>query len=131
MMKLTVDMLMTLGLLFLMGYQLWGEAAHEWAGAAMLVLFIVHHMLNFGWYRKLFRGKYHVMRALTGVVDLVLLVAMLCLMASGIMMSRHVFAFLPKYHPGAADGFFVSWAQEPQDMVCISLRQEIWRLTCF
>lgn len=37
------------------------------------------------------------------------------------MMSRHVFAFLPKYHPEAADGFFGSWAQEPQDMACMSL----------
>ena len=27
--KIVVDVLMTLALLFLMGYQLWGEAAHE------------------------------------------------------------------------------------------------------
>ena len=38
--KLAVDILMTLTLLFLMGYQLWGESAHEWAGAFMLILFI-------------------------------------------------------------------------------------------
>ena len=43
--KLAVDILMTLTLLFLMGYQLWGESAHEWAGAFMLVLFIAHHAL--------------------------------------------------------------------------------------
>ena len=30
--RLAVDLLMTLSLLFLMGYQLWGETAHEWAG---------------------------------------------------------------------------------------------------
>lgn len=35
-----VDGLMTLALLFLMGYQLWGEAAHEWVGAGMFVLWI-------------------------------------------------------------------------------------------
>ena len=35
--KLAVDLLMTVLLLFLMGYQLWGDAAHEWAGAGMLV----------------------------------------------------------------------------------------------
>ena len=33
--KLAVDVLMTLALLFLMGYQIWGETAHEWAGAGM------------------------------------------------------------------------------------------------
>ena len=34
--KLAVDIFMTLALLFLMGYQLWGDAGHEWAGAIML-----------------------------------------------------------------------------------------------
>ena len=93
--KLAVDLLMTLVLLFLMGYQLWGETAHDWAGAGMLVLFLVHHLLNHGWYRNLFRRKYTVMRVLISAVDLALLAVMICLMASGIIMSRHVFAFLP------------------------------------
>lgn len=93
--KLAVDLLMTLVLLFLMGYQLWGDTAHEWAGAGMLVLFIGHHLLNLSWYKNLFRGKYTGIRVLSVVVDLALLAVMLCLMASGIMMSRHVFAFLP------------------------------------
>ncbi len=93
--KLAVDLLMTLALLFLMGYQLWGETAHEWAGAIMLVLFLAHHVLNAAWYRNLFRGKYTGIRILTSAADLVLLAVMICLMASGIMMSRHVFAFLP------------------------------------
>ena len=33
--KIAVDALMTLALLFLMGYQFWGDAAHEWAGAGI------------------------------------------------------------------------------------------------
>ena len=107
--KLAVDILMTLTLLFLMGYQLWGETAHEWAGAFMLVLFLAHHVLNTAWHRNLFRGKYTRVRILTSAVDLALFVVMICLMVSGITMSRHVFAFLPKYHPGAADGFSGSW----------------------
>lgn len=40
------DVLMTLVLLFLMGYQLWSEAAHEWAGVAMVLLFLLHQVLN-------------------------------------------------------------------------------------
>lgn len=94
-MKLIVDILMTLTLFFLMGYQLWGETAHEWAGAFMLVIFIVHHVLNAAWYRNLFRGKYTGIRILLSAVDLVLLAVMVCLMVSGIIMSRHAFAFLP------------------------------------
>ena len=44
--KFAVDGLMTIFILFLMGYQLWGEVLHEWAGAAALVLFIIHHILH-------------------------------------------------------------------------------------
>ena len=56
--KIGIDVLMTLGLLFLMGYQFWGDVAHEWAGAVMFLLFILHHILNAGWYKSLFfRGK--------------------------------------------------------------------------
>lgn len=93
--KLVVDILMTLTLLFLMGYQIWGEFAHEWAGAFMLLLSIVHHALNGAWYRNMFKGKYTRIRILMCAVDLVLLAVMICLMASGIIMSRHVFVFLP------------------------------------
>lgn len=46
--KILVDVLMTLALLFLMGYQFWGDVAHEWVGAGMFLLFIVHHILNKG-----------------------------------------------------------------------------------
>lgn len=93
--KIIVDALMTLTLLFLMGYQLWGEAAHEWAGAGMLVLFLIHHILNRNWYRSLFKGRFTPMRVLQICVDMLLLVAILAQMYSGIVMSRHVFAFLP------------------------------------
>ena len=70
-----VDGLMTLALLFLMGYQLWGEAAHEWVGAGMFVLWIAHHLLNRGWYRGLFRGRYSPLRAAQTLVNLLLLLA--------------------------------------------------------
>ena len=93
--KICVDVLMTLTLLFLVGYHLWGESAHEWAGAGMLVLFLAHHILNRGWYKSLFKGRYTPMRVFQVLVDMLLLVAMAAQMYSGIAMSRHVFAFLP------------------------------------
>lgn len=92
--KITIDVLMTLALLFLMGYQLWGEVAHEWAGAGMLVLFLAHHFLNRNWYKSLFNGRYTLVRAVQVGVNMLLLIAMLAQMYSGIAMSRHVFAFL-------------------------------------
>lgn len=93
--KLSVDVLMTLALLFLMGYHLWGEALHEWVGAGMLLLFIAHHILNGNWYKTLFKGKYNTMRILTLCTTFLVLVSMLAQMYSGIVMSRYVFDFLP------------------------------------
>ena len=93
--KIMVDVLMTLLLLFLMGYQLWGESAHEWAGAGMLILFLAHHVLNRNWYKNLFKGRYTPVRVFRILVDMLLLAAMAAQMYSGIAMSRHVFAFLP------------------------------------
>lgn len=93
--KIAVDALMTLVLLFLMGYRLWGDVAHEWAGAGMFLLFLLHHGLNAPWHESLFRGKYTPLRVVVLVVDVLLFLTMLGLMASGVLLSNHVFAFLP------------------------------------
>ena len=93
--KWTLDVLMSIALLFLMGYQFWGEAAHEWIGAGMFVLFIGHQICNLNWYKNLFRGRYTPMRIFQTVINLLTLAAMLMQMYSGIIMSRYVFSFLP------------------------------------
>ena len=93
--KIAVDALLILVLLFLMGYQLWGDVAHEWAGAGMFLLFLLHHGLNAPWHESLFRGRYTPIRAAVLVVDVLLFLAMLGLMASGVLLSNHVFAFCP------------------------------------
>ena len=90
-----LDAGMTLVLLFLMGYQFWEDAAHEWAGTGMFVLFLAHHALNAGWYRRLPRGTYTPLRAARLVLNGLLLLCMAGLMVSGVLLSRHVFAFLP------------------------------------
>ncbi len=92
--KIAVDVLMTLGLLFQMGYQFWGDVAHEWAGAGMFLLFLAHHALNRRWYQSLFRGRLTPARIFQLAVDLLLMADMAGLMVSGILLSNHVFAFL-------------------------------------
>ncbi len=92
--KVTVDILMTLALLFLMGYQFWGDVAHEWVGAGMFLLFILHHVFNRHWVQNLFHGRFTPSRILSLVLDQLLFLAMLGLMVSGILLSNHVFAFL-------------------------------------
>lgn len=93
--RMPVDLAMTLALFFLMGYQLWGEAAHEWAGAAILALLCCHHLLNLRWYGALPKGRYSPLRALSTAVNFLLLGAMLLQLGSGMVMSRYVFDFLP------------------------------------
>ena len=56
--KIITDIAMTVILLLLMAYSLVGEAAHEWLGIGMFVLFILHHVLNAKWSKSLFKGKY-------------------------------------------------------------------------
>jgi hypothetical protein len=93
--RIVVDAAMTVSLMALMGRQFWGDVAHESIGAGMFVLFIAHHILNLNWYKTMFKGKYTPYRIVQLVVDALLLVAMIGLMASGIILSQHVFVFLP------------------------------------
>lgn len=93
--KIVIDMIMIVLLLFLMARQLTGDSAHEWLGAGMLILWIVHHILNRSWYSHLFKGKYTPVRTFQTVINFAVLLFMLGLMVSGFILSREVFAFLP------------------------------------
>lgn len=97
--KCTVDFGMTVLLPLLMAYSLVGEAAHEWLGMAMLVLFILHHALNFKWLKNVRNGRYSGFRVLQNVLAALILLTMLGSMASGILMSRHVFGAV-RFHAG-------------------------------
>lgn len=93
--KIAVDMVMTVLLLFLMARQITGDAAHEWLGAGMFVLWIVHHILNRNWYSHLLKGRYTPVRIMQIFTNAAVFFSMLGLMISGMILSREVFAFLP------------------------------------
>ena len=93
--KIVVDVFMTCILLLLMARSLVGEAAHEWLGISMFVLFILHHILNSRWSRNLFKGKYTPFRLLQIALVVLALISMLGSMVSGIMLSEHALTFLP------------------------------------
>lgn len=92
--KIGIDIGMAVLLFVLMAFHYVGLKWHEVTGAAMLVLFILHHILNGNWYRALGKGKYSSVRILLTTVDMVLFIDMFLLMFSGISMSRYVFRFL-------------------------------------
>lgn len=92
--KVGIDFLMTVLLLLLMSYQITGQELHEWFGAGMLVLFLLHNILNIRWYGSLFKGKYTLLRGMQMIINISVLISILCLGSSGVVMSRHVFAGL-------------------------------------
>lgn len=93
-MRRIIDLLMTLTLFFLMGYQLWGEAAHEWVGTVMGVLFLLHQWYNRRWYCTLTQGPWSLVCTFHMLVNLLSVLAMLALLASGVVLSSHVFDFV-------------------------------------
>ena len=97
--RIVVDCGMVLLLPLLMAYSLVGEAAHEYLGIGMFLLFAAHHILNTAWWKHLLRGRYTPLRIFGTAVNLALAIIMLALPISGMILSRHVFRFL---HLGGA-----------------------------
>jgi len=60
--KRSIDAAMLLLLPVLMAEILTGQQAHEWLGSGMVLLFVLHHILNFGRMRNLFKEKYSPLR---------------------------------------------------------------------
>ena len=95
--KIALDILMTLGLLFTMGYPFWGDAAHEWVGVCTILLWCIYHLLNGGWHRNLLRGRYPPDRVLLLTVDILLFLSMTGLIVSSALLSNYVFD-APSFH---------------------------------
>ena len=92
--KISVDIIMTLLFFLLTAYHWTGDTIHEYLGFSLFVFFIAHHILNFNWYKNLFKGKYSFNRFLNTFINAMLFVCMLCWMISGIMFSRKGLFFL-------------------------------------
>lgn len=93
--KRIVDMAMLLMLPVVMAEILTGQQVHEWLGTGMVLLFVLHHILNFGWTRNLFRGNYSPLRCAGTVLNILLFFDFLALGCSGIVISGFVFPWLP------------------------------------
>ena len=89
-----VDTAMTVLLLFLMAYQVTGEALHEWIGIGMTLLIIVHQILNRKWYGALFKGRYTAYRVLSTLITALLLLSFALTAFCGMSMSGHAVPFL-------------------------------------
>lgn len=92
--KIVVDIAMTILFLVMMAYHVTGNTLHEWLGVMLFVLFILHHILNWKWHVRIFKGRYTVMRILMMGVNVLLFLSMVGMMISGILLSHEVFGFL-------------------------------------
>lgn len=92
--RILIDIAMTVLLMALMGYYITGNKVHEILGTITFILFIVHNILNIKWYKSIFKGKHSFQRTFQIIINLLLLLAMIGMMVSGIIISSHVFAFL-------------------------------------
>ena len=99
--KIAVDVAMTIALLLLMAYELIGQAAHEWLGIGTFTMFVLHHILNRHWHRGVFKGRYTAMRWIQTTLVVLILLTMCGSMVSGILLSRHALPFLPLNGGGA------------------------------
>ena len=97
--KKAVDECMTVLLLCLIAYQVTGETLHEWIGIGMTALLIAHHILNYRWYKSLFRGKYNAYRIAAVAVNTLLLASIALTALCGMAMSAHATPFLYGFLP--------------------------------
>lgn len=92
--RMILDVVMTLLFIILMGYYATENEVHEILGTITFILFVIHHILNIKWYKSIFKGKHNLKRTFHIILNLLLLIAMVGMMVSGIMISADVFAFL-------------------------------------
>lgn len=92
--RMAVDLAMTVILLLLVGYSRIGETAHEWLGITMTALFAAHHILNRKWISAVFHGKYTPFRLFQTVITVLLCCTFIGSAVSGIIVSKHIFASL-------------------------------------
>ena len=85
--KRIIDIIMLALMPVLLMYSVTGGSLHEWFGVAVFLLLVLHHLLNAGWHKNLFKGKYNSQRVLFLILDILLLIDMLLHFISGIIIS--------------------------------------------
>lgn len=89
--KISVDILMYVLFLLLMGQHLASGALHEWLGVGLFVCFLAHNILNYRWHKALFKGKYPPQRIIQTAINFLLMLSFIGCMLSALMISGVVF----------------------------------------
>jgi hypothetical protein len=81
--RLTLDLVFIVLLLCALMYRTTGDAAHEWIGISVFVVCIAHNVLNWKWYKNIFKGTYNLRRSVLTAINLLLVLAMATLIITG------------------------------------------------
>ena len=117
--KPCIDAAMYVLFLLLMEQYLIADAAHEWMGIAVFVLFLLHNALNYRWYAALFKGRYNCLRIVQTAINFLLWLAMLGCIVSSLMISGTVFSGL--VIPGSRYGALIHMVCTAWAFVLMSL----------
>ncbi|MCQ2588462.1 MAG: hypothetical protein MJ174_10125 [Treponema sp.] len=94
--KIIVDFIMYFDFIFLMSHGTVRNLGwHAYAGIALFVLFVVHHVLNLWFYKTVANGKYNVQRILLSSTAWVLLILMILMAVSSVFATGAVFEWSP------------------------------------
>ena len=92
--RIMIDVTMCVFFIILMGHHITDNLIHEILGTGTIILFIIHNILNFKFYKSLFKGKYSFKRVILTLIDLLLFLSMVGIIVSAVIISSDVFAFL-------------------------------------
>jgi hypothetical protein len=92
--RLVIDLAFTVLLLCALMYRVTGDTAHEWIGVAVCAVCIAHNVLNWKWYKNIFKGAYNLRQGIMTAVNLLLAFTFVTLIITGMLHSRTVLAFL-------------------------------------
>ena len=92
--RIIIDSLMLVLMLFEYSKVFTGQLVHEIIGIALFVLFVIHNILNISFYKNIFKGKYNLRRIITTIGDISFLLLMVATIFLGIAISNDLFKFL-------------------------------------
>ena len=92
--KIIIDITMYILFIILMGHHVANNLFHEIIGTISFLLVITHIVLNFKFYKTMFKGKYNKNRIIMTIIDILMLILMIMIIISSIMISKDVFVFL-------------------------------------
>ena len=99
--KLTLDIIMTIIMIILMGYTVSGALIHEILGISVLILIVMHNVINIKWISAIIKNKskslnYKIYLKL--IINILMTINSIFLAVTSIVISRNLFAFLNISH---------------------------------